>query len=379
MALKRYEATVTTGLESIAAEECKEKLGVEAKPEQGRIAFASDRPVEEVLKLKGVDNVYTVISDVTNEQLTKDQEDMKQTLALLVKESEWTSGLEVWMHTVSFTKSDMDTILNESGDNTEIKPKFRVTCNRVGDRHCFTSMEAASQFGGQINERFHWPVSMKEFDVEVMLNIRDMRWQVLLALTRESLHKRNLIAFGPTTLRSTICYNMLRLADIKPGDILCDPMCGSGALPLEAAVEWPFIFSLAAENHFKAMENASKNMEAVRAMAGPNQVLRADVTRLPFKQEIVDIFVTDLPFGKRIGSKIDNRTLYPSLLREMARTARRETGRAVLLTQDKKNMLRALEQYRVKPFWRKNGTVFVKVGGICAYIYCLLRTEVEFN
>lgn len=47
------------------------------------------------------------------------------------------------------------------------------------------------------------------------------------------MHHRNIINFGPTTLRSTICYNLLKLANPKTGDIIVDPMCGGGSIPIE--------------------------------------------------------------------------------------------------------------------------------------------------
>lgn len=89
-------------------------------------------------------------------------------------------------------------------------PAFRVTCHRSGDNHSFDSMGAASNFGGAIYNYFKWNVSMKEFDIEVMLYIEDSDVRVGLALTKQSLHRRNTTAFGPTTLRPTIAYNMLR-------------------------------------------------------------------------------------------------------------------------------------------------------------------------
>ncbi len=46
------------------------------------------------------------------------------------------------------------------------------------------------------------------------------------------------------------------------------------------------------------------------------------------------------PFGKRSGSKADNRVLYPNTLISMARVVRPNTGRAVLLTQDKTSMFK---------------------------------------
>lgn len=55
----------------------------------------------------------------------------------------------------------------------------------------------------------------------------------LLRVTHESKHRRNIMYFGPTTLRATVCYNLLRLAQPQPGDIIIDPMCGGGSIPIE--------------------------------------------------------------------------------------------------------------------------------------------------
>ena len=48
------------------------------------------------------------------------------------------------------------------------KPKFRVTCNRVGD-HPFDSSSAAASFGSAVITYFKWPVDLKKFDIEVNL------------------------------------------------------------------------------------------------------------------------------------------------------------------------------------------------------------------
>ena len=90
------------------------------------------------------------------------------------------------------------------------KPAFRVTCKRAGENHCFDSMSAAASFGSAVQTYFGWHVDMTNFDIEVVLSIDNNEVSVGLALTPESLHKRNLVAFGVTTLRPTICHNMLR-------------------------------------------------------------------------------------------------------------------------------------------------------------------------
>ena len=87
---------------------------------------------------------------------------------------------------------------------------FRVTCNRIGRKHCFSSVEAASHFGAGLARYFGWKVQLKDPDLEVLLNVANDDATVGIALSRESQHKRNITHFGPTTLRSTIAYGMLR-------------------------------------------------------------------------------------------------------------------------------------------------------------------------
>ena len=95
---------------------------------------------------------------------------------------------------------------------------------------------------------------------------------------------------------------------------------------------------------------------------------------LPLKSNAVDVFVTDLPFGKKSGSLIKNWELYPKVMLEMARVCRDRTGRAVLLTKDKKVVSKAL--VRTARFWRKRCTYWINIGGLQAGVYVLQRTSV---
>ncbi|XP_042679802.1 LOW QUALITY PROTEIN: THUMP domain-containing protein 3 [Centrocercus urophasianus] len=260
--------------------------------------------------------------------------------------------------------------------------KFRVTCNRAGDKHSFTSNEAARDFGGAVQEHFQWKADMTNFDVEVLLNIHNNEVVVGIALTEESLHRRNITHFGPTTLRSTLAYGMLRLCDPQPTDIIIDPMCGTGAIPIEGAMEWPGCYHIAGDNNPQAVKRAASNIcsllkknenkESSASLAAPLDIVQWDICNLPLRTGSVDVIVTDMPFGKRIGSKKKNWDLYPACLMEMGRICTPGTGRAVLLTQDKKCFAKALS--RLGHIWRKNHTVWVNVGGLHAAVYLLKRT-----
>ncbi|NXN25844.1 THUM3 protein, partial [Nycticryphes semicollaris] len=260
--------------------------------------------------------------------------------------------------------------------------KFRVTCNRAGDKHSFTSNEAARDFGGAVQEQFQWKADMTNFDVEVLLNIHNNEVVVGIALTEESLHRRNITHFGPTTLRSTLAYGMLRLCDPQPTDIIVDPMCGTGAIPIEGATEWPSCYHIAGDNNPQAVKRAannicsllkkSENKESSTSLGIPLDIIQWDICNLPLRTGSVDIIVSDMPFGKRIGSKKKNWDLYPACLMEMGRICTPGTGRAVLLTQDKKCFAKALS--RMGHIWRRGQTVWVNVGGLHAAVYLLKRT-----
>ncbi|XP_074490574.1 tRNA (guanine(6)-N(2))-methyltransferase THUMP3 [Sebastes fasciatus] len=263
--------------------------------------------------------------------------------------------------------------------------KFRVTCNRAGDKHSFSSNEAARDFGGAVQEFFQWKADMTKFDIEVLLNIHKEEVVVGIALTEESLHRRNISHFGPTTLRSTLCYGMLRLCKPQASDIILDPMCGTGAIPLEGAIEFNNAFYVAGDNNDMAVNRTVNNVrhfqkrKAAKGSASglPIDTVRWDLCNLPIRTGSVDIIITDMPFGKRMGSRKKNWDLYPSCLREMARVCTPGSGKAVLLTQDKKCFSKAVS--RMGGLWRKLHTVWVNVGGLHAGVYLLKRTGAVFG
>lgn len=371
-----FEATVVTGLEFIAADECREKLSPKTITQShGRVFFESDRPLKEIFALRSVDNIYVIIYDEICEELPQTDEELKEKLSKISSVCQWDKGLKVWTEAFNWNKSSIETILSKgSGDETS-KPSFRVTCNRTGD-HRFKSQECAAILGAVINESFDWSVSMKQFDIEVVLSIKEKHIYIGLTLTRESLHKRNLVCFGATSLRATIAYNILRMASIQNGDIVCDPMCGSGAIPIECALSWPQTFGIACDNHPVAIERSNINIKESKCLIDVNHL---DVTSLPFRTGSIDAIITDLPFGKRLGSRHDNKTLYPAIMTQFARCVRPGTGRIVLLTQDKRNMNKCLGLPVVKKYCKQFRTIFVKIGGLDASIYCLRRNGKEFE
>ncbi|XP_058420032.1 tRNA (guanine(6)-N2)-methyltransferase THUMP3 isoform X2 [Diceros bicornis minor] len=411
-------ATVPTGFEQTAADEVREKLGSSCKISKGRGKIYFEISVESLAQvhcLRSVDNLFVVVQEFKDYQFKETKEEVLKDFEELAGKLPWSDPLKVWKINTSFKKkktkhkkinrnSGKEKIDNGRGNKTDERDvkkeftnnaldsdildyyenpgikeevstlvgdgdlasckdetdgsskeetdtevlKFRVTCNRAGEKHCFSSYEAARDFGGAVQEYFKWKADMTNFDVEVLLNIHDHEIVVGIALTEESLHRRSITHFGPTTLRSTLAYGMLRLCAPQPTDIIVDPMCGTGAIPIEGATEWSNCYHIAGDNNPLAVNRAANN---ISSLLTKNQI-------------------------KGIGSKKRNWDLYPACLREMSRVCRPGTGRAVLLTQDKKCFTKALSG--MGHLWRKVHTVWVNIGGLHAAVYLLKRTPQAF-
>lgn len=306
----------------------------------------------------------------------------------------------MWRHykTTTFLEARPPSDEKGAGPESESEPRpsltFRVTCTRGGRKHCFTSPDAAAHLGAGLVERYGWKVQMKNADLEVLLAVSGDDVSIGLSLNKESKFKRNITHFGPTTLRSTIAYGLLRMASIKPGDVVVDPLCGGGSISIEGGLEWSNTYHLAGDLHDLAPPRVLANLrdlqEARRgvstattvatatARAPPPlvDVLQWDAGNLPLKTASVDVIVTDLPFGKKSGSLQANWLLYPRMLQETGRVCRPDSARAVLLTHDSKAFSRALQK---SSLWRRVLTRWVNVGGLTAAAYVLVRNSVLFS
>ena len=309
----------------------------------GRVIFDVEiQKLPQVLELRTVDNIFVIIGAQTGFDFKSksDSESFECLTEWTLQNLCWEKGLEAWNQVFQFHDNVQDLHDLEKRTKLEKIPNFRCTCYRTGENiHKFSSMEVAKHVGGQIQEKFQWGVKMKDFDIEVVINIDFNQAYVGLGLTRTSLFQRNIKHFGPTTLRATICASMLQLAEIQPGDIVVDPMCGGGSIPIEGALAFSQGFFLAGDNHDLASERSGNNFKVFEGKLQADS-LQWDATRIPLRDNSVDVLISDLPFGKRSGSKADNRVLYPNVLNSMARVVRPKTGRAVLLTQDKTSMFK---------------------------------------
>lgn len=196
-----------------------------------------------------------------------------------------------------------------------------------------------------------WQFNLTEFNCHLMVVMMGKSIQIYLQLTNESLHRRNVVHFGITTLRPTICHGMLREAQISLGDIILDPMSGSGSMPIEGAICCKNrAFFIGTDLFAPALRRCELNKEHLDGLIEKLDLKPLnldfglmDATDLPFRDGSIDSVVTDLPFGKRIKEVMlgtNMRELYVSSLKELSRVTRKW---GVFLCADKRSMKHAID------------------------------------
>jgi tRNA (guanine6-N2)-methyltransferase len=136
----------------------------------------------------------------------------------------------------------------------------------------------------------------------------------------------------PASTTPVVAAVLARLVEAGPDDVVLDPFCGAGTILVQVAQMSGPARLLGSDLDRGALDRARANL-AARGIAA--QLAQADAARLPGAPDSVDRIVANLPFGKRAGSHAANVDLYPAFLRRV-RAVLRPTGRAVLLTEEKR-------------------------------------------
>jgi len=119
---------------------------------------------------------------------------------------------------------------------------FGVEAERYGD-HPFTSVDVAAAVGRAVIESclasagWRPRVDLRSPDVQLYALVRDDEFLLGINLTGRSLHKRFYrVADVRSALPATLAFLMVLYSGWEPSGCLLDPFCGSGTIPIEAAL-----------------------------------------------------------------------------------------------------------------------------------------------
>ncbi|OZJ03281.1 hypothetical protein BZG36_03744 [Bifiguratus adelaidae] len=290
---------------------------------------------------------------------------------------------------------------------------YRATVRKGQYHHLLKTPELAARVGDGVATRFNdWKVNLTQYNSEMVVDLisqqsiamlQYIQWPhekrpeknitpdvpllhvgITLPTSVQSISYRRRISFGRTSLRPPLAYCLANLIQARKGDIVLDPCCGSGTIPIEGAANYVDAFWLGsdvntAEIHGIAQSNFS------HVALNNTDVLNADGRALPYRNNSIDIVLTDLPWGRREGSFTQIGKLYPKLLRELHRICRQPTGSrqakpsAYLITQGRKLLRGSLSYDWCTKLWKLESEKELYIGGYIVYLFALVRLDQSDN
>ncbi len=249
---------------------------------------------------------------------------------------------------------------------------FRVTTNRSGS-HSFKSMDVQRVAGAALVERYGTAVDLEGFDTEVRVDAVGATWLIGVQWTRDSLDKRYPWVYRPrVTLRTTIAYAMLRLADLPAeAPTILDPFCGSATILIEAASVRADVRCLAADRDTEAVIGAHANADAV-GLSDRIDIREADARDLAetYPPASVDAVVTNPPYGIRLGKHANYTELYRKFLSGAAAVLK-PGGRLVVLVGKRRAIFNRV--LREQPEFRIVNVRVIEIGGVYPAVFVLQR------
>jgi 23S rRNA G2445 N2-methylase RlmL len=349
-------AMVVPGLEKIAAEEITRDLkGEVKKTAPGLVVFRVGEIDQDLLRLRTVEDVFLL--GWGTDQLTYRAEDLESFRKWTDRDVNWQKLLQIH-HTIR--------------PKPKGRPTYRLVAQMQGP-HGYRRVDALKAMAGGLQGK--WPASWRPAEenaaLEVWLTIHGATAFCGIRLSDRTMrhrdYKREHIA---ASLRPTVAAAMVHLAQIKPRQVILDPMCGAGTILAElleyARNLYGGVTAWGGDADSAALRAAAANLRRL----GLSELVRWDAGRLPLPDQTFDCIISNPPFGKQLSSPDEIGRLYRRALHEYNRVLR-ANGLAVLIVSELSPLKDAVRCVG----WQFMRKIRVRVLGQSAVISVLKKLE----
>ncbi|HSV86753.1 MAG TPA: methyltransferase domain-containing protein [Levilinea sp.] len=302
-------AVANRGLEPICAAEMSEISGLQVKEiAYRRVSAVLRGDLSDVLCLRTVDDIFV---DIATWREVGSQRTALQTIRINSRDLDLPGAAALVRQVRTVSR----------------QPAFSVTANFVGRRN-YTMEEIKTAAAAGIADRSGWRY-VDEDHSEINLRIfieHDTAW-IGMRLARTALQRRRWKgAHLPGSLKPPVAAALLHLAQIAPGQRLLDPCCGTGTIPIEAAL----LGALALGGDLDPL--ALKAARANATSAGVDLHLqRWNAAHLPLVDYSAGCIVSNLPWGRQVQVDDNLARFYKEACAAFQRVLK-PGGRLVLLT-----------------------------------------------
>lgn len=322
-----YFAITTRGLEQFARDEIEQKLSNSKikNTSYRKVVFSFDGGYSKLLTLRSVEDVFYFLGEIENVGHSKDSLD---DLTDRICELDFNRAVDV----ISKVR---ETDINE----------FSVSSSSVGKRN-YSYVEVKESLSTKLQGILgfkHEDEKHEMFDIRVF--IEHDRALIGARLASKPLHRRSYkTETTKATLQADVAYAMSLLAEIKPDDVVLDPMCGSGTILIESSTFGPKSI-LGGDIQDEAVKATNNNIKAFNSSLNI-EIKKWDATHLPLEDKSIDKIICNLPFGKQIEvESVAN--FYKETLKELSRVTKNEE-KLVLLTSNYEKLIDALSQNKLE-------------------------------
>lgn len=174
--------------------------------------------------------------------------------------------------------------------------------------------------------------------------------------------------YVPAGINPSLAYILCRIANLSEEDILYDPFCGAGVIPITSLIYFNVKRVICSDISGKAILKSEENFKSANISNSRYLLFQSDIKNVRLNKQNVDKIATNLPFGIRIGNHQGNVQIY-SELETLARKILRKKGVLVLLTQEKK----LLREVFKKEYWLVQSVARIDVGGLEPEVFVIER------
>lgn len=302
--MTEYLIITSRNLEDITLQELKENNIKILNKDYRKLKVESNNP-QELLKLKSPDDIIIFLKEFED---TNHFTGNLDNIVKKIKELDLTNAIKICKQV------------------REIKePTFAVTASIIGKRQFrqdYLKFKVASVL--KTKKLIHQEESKPEIDFHIIIFNNSINLGI--RLTKNPLYKRYYkVKALKGSLKANIAYCMLRLGEVKPEEIVLDPFCGAGTIPIEAALLGAKTFGFDIDK--EAIRLAKRNTGRAKTQV-TYEIKDSRNTNLEPKS--IDKIVSNLPFNKQIG--IDSpRRFFTKVLQESDKILKSK-GKMIFLT-----------------------------------------------
>jgi tRNA (guanine6-N2)-methyltransferase len=322
--MNSFYAMTMPGLETVAFSEIKTRMPDAEldKFSRGVVLFRTGGKVSTLLKLRTTEDVFVLLGHVTH--LGRGS-DALRVLHSATSRADVSTALALWRRS-----------------HSQPMRTWRMVSQKRGE-HEFRRVDAGEAAGDALRRVLARSLHRVDdnADLEFWVWINGSEALIGLRLTDASMrHRTYQQAHLPAALRPTVAAAMAWLSMPTTSDRTLDPLCGTATLLIERGQLLGYEQLIGGDISPDAVEVARRNALA----AGVDiEVQMWDARSLPLEASSVTRIITNLPFGKQIGSPEANKQLYPTLVNEFGRVLA-SSGILVALTSDDRRFQSVLQQ-----------------------------------